>query len=78
MTQEKLDSITFGSEQEKANVLTLSEIFKELEPTKIISKLRESGGDILLAAEKILEDSTIPSESDTSRSQEEVCDEFIL
>jgi hypothetical protein len=25
-----------------------------------------------------LEDSTIPSESDTSRSQEEVCDEFIL
>jgi hypothetical protein len=66
MSQTKADSSIFASQEEEKKFLTLSEIFKNLEPTKIIAKLKESNGEVELAIEKLLEEQPTSKISKTS------------
>jgi hypothetical protein len=66
MSQIKLDSSAFTSQEEEKKFLTLSEIFKNLEPTKIIAKLKESNGEVELAIEKLLEEQPTTKSSKTT------------
>jgi hypothetical protein len=54
MIKPRLESSVFVTKEEEKNFLTLSEIFKNLEPANIIAKLKESNGEVELAIERLL------------------------